>query len=284
MIPTRCSRTVRTVTLGLTVLATVGLATVASASATTKDVVLYYSFDHGRDGGSSTRTIPLDNDGDGAVSASVVSSNGGTLTRTASRPGQGDGARFPAFDPGESGSRAVVEIQNRTGTDVLAPGSRDFAWSVAFKVDAQSSDHSGSSYDDGDNLFQRGLYNDDQYKLDVDDHQPGCRLQGSTGDAGAVRVVAPMTVAPNTWYRATCNRWGDRLTITVVAFDADGTATRSWTNSETSSVGFGSLEWKDADTPVTIGGKLTADATPADGSTDQFNGVVDNPQLRIYTN
>jgi hypothetical protein len=270
------------VTLGLTVLTTMSLATVASASATTKDVVLYYGFDRAPDSGTAAQTIPLGNDGDGPVEASIVTSHGGTLTIAASRAGQGDAARFPAFDPTESGQRAVVEIENRTDTDVLAPRSRDFAWSAAFKVDARSSDHSGTSYDDGDNLFQRGLYDDDQYKLDVDDHQPGCRLRGSTGDAGAVRVVAPVTVSPDKWYRATCDRSGDRLTITVVAFDAEGRATRSWTNSATSSVGFGSLTWKDIKTPVTIGGKLDADATPADGSTDQFNGVVDNPQLRIY--
>jgi hypothetical protein len=165
----------------------------------------------------------------------------------------------------------------------MAPGSRDFAWSVAFKVDADSSDHSTNSFDNGDNLLQRGLYNDDQFKLDVDDDVPGCRLQGSTGDAGAVRVVAPMTVSAGQWYRATCNRFGDRLMITVVAFGADGAPARSWTSSETSAVGFGSLTWKDIDTPVTIGGKLDADATLPAGSTDQFNGVVDNPQLRIGT-
>jgi len=271
---------VRAVSATLAVLTFSVVGNVGSASATTTDLVLYYPFEPPAAASSTTQPF-LGNDGDGAVDTSVVESSGGTLTSVSSRPGQGQAVRFPAFDPSEYGARAVVRIVNRTSTDVLAPGRRNFAWSAAFKIDAESAEHSRTSHDNGDNLLQRGLYYGPQFKLDVDDHRPGCRLRGSTGGSGAVRVVSAVTVSANRWYRATCTRSGNRLTIKLTLFAADGSVTRSWRRSATSKVGFGKLSWRNIDTPVTIGGKLTPSSTTSTSS-DQFNGVVDNPQLRIW--
>jgi hypothetical protein len=263
--------------LAVQALAVAGLQ--GSAAASTKELVLYYGFEPAP-GATSSSPPSLGNDGDGAVSASVVTASGGTLTSVASRPKQGRAVRFPAFDPGAYGRRAVVKIVNRTTTDVLAPRRRDFAWSAAFKVDADSAEHTSTSRDNGDNLFQRGLYNDTQFKLDVDKHRPGCRLRGSTGDSGAVRVVSPVIVSANRWYRATCTRSGNKLTITLARFNSYGRVDRSWSRTATSKAGFGSITWRNIHTPVSVGGKLTPRGTLT-RSSDQFNGVVDNPALRI---
>lgn len=271
----------RAVSVVLAVLALAVAGLVGSASATIKELILSYAFEPAS-GATSSSQPSLGNDGDGAVSTSVVTASGGTLTGVASRPGQGRAVRFPAFDPSADGARAVVKIVNRTTTDVLAPGRRDFAWSAAFKVDAKSAEHTSTSHDNGDNLFQRGLYNDTQFKLDVDNHRPGCRLRGSTGGSGAVRVVAPVTVSASRWYRATCTRSGSKLTITLARFDSSGHVDRSWSRTATSKVGFGRVTWRNIHTPVTVGGKLTPSGTLT-RSSDQFNGVVDNPALRILT-
>jgi hypothetical protein len=254
--------------------------TVASGSAATGEVVLSYPFEPTP---TATSTTVFGNDGDGSVTTTAVRAYGGTLSSVASVPGQGDALRFPTFDPSSTGARAVVEVRNSTSTDVLAPGYRDFSWSIAFKVDATSAVHSSTSHDDGDNMFQRGLYSTVQYKLDVDAHRPGCRIRGTTGSAGAVKVVAPVTVSPDRWYRATCTRTGSKLTVTVDAYGSDGQITQTWTRSATSSVGFGSLTWKNKATPVAIGGKLTSTGTFPSGSVDQFNGVLDNPTLTYST-
>ena len=277
----RSGRAVCAVSATLAVLAFSVVGNAGSAGASPADLVLYFAFEPPA-AASSTAEPFLGNDGDGAVDTSVVRSSGGTLTSASSRPGQGHAVRFPSFDPSQYGARALVKIVNRTTRDVLAPGRSDFAWSAAFKVDAQSAEHAGASHDNGDNLLQRGLYHGTQFKLDVDDHRPGCRLRGSTGYRGAVRVVSPVTVSANRWYRATCTRSGSKLTITLAVFAADGSATRRWSRSATSKVGFGTLTWGDIHTPVTIGGKLTSSSTLTSMSSDQFNGVVDNPQLRIW--
>jgi hypothetical protein len=271
---------VRAVSSVLVVLALAVTGLVGSASAATKELILYYAFEP-TPGASSSSQPSLGNDGDGAVATSVVTASGGMVTGVASRPRQGRAVRFPAFDPSAYGERAVVKIVNRTTTDALAPGRRNFAWSASFKVDGESAEHTSTSHDNGDNLFQRGLYYDTQFKLDVDKHRPGCRLRGSTGAGGAVRVVAPVTVSANRWYRATCTRSGSKLTITLARFDAYGRVDRSWSRSATSKVGFGSITWRNIHTPVTLGGKLTPSGTLT-SSSDQFNGVVDNPQLRIW--
>jgi hypothetical protein len=263
--------------LAVQALAVAGLQ--GSASASTKELVLYYGFAPAPGASSSTQPS-LGNDGDGAVNTSVVAASGGTLTSVASRPRQGRAVRFPALGPTVSGGRAVVKIVNRTNKDVLAPGRRDFAWSAAFKVDAESARRTSGSHDNGDNLFQRGLYKDTQFKLDVDEHRPGCRLRGSTGSSGAVRVVSPVTVSAKRWYRATCTRTGRKLTITLARFDSHGRVDRSWSRTATSKGGFGSVTWQNIRTPVSVGGKLTPRGTLT-RSSDQFNGVVDNPALRI---
>jgi len=273
---------VRSGTMVLAVVAAIGLGT-GTASAVTADpgdTVVSYDFEPVVAADGTSQTI-LTNGGSADVVTSVVSAYGGTVQAVESRPTQGTAVRFPTFDASSTGPRAVVKIVNRTSTDVLAPGSRDFSWSADFNIDAETSSHTRGSTDNGDNLFQRGLFSDTQYKLDVDDHQPSCRLRGSSGATGAVRVIAPLTVVPSQWYHATCTRTGNQLSIEVDAFDDTGAVTQQWTRTATSKRGFGTFTWAKTGTPLSIGGKLTATGKPAGGSGDQFNGVVDNAVLTI---
>ena len=274
----RRTRAVRWGTTLVAVGAAAGLGTGTAAAATT-DTVVSYDFEPVV-GADATQTV-LMNGGDASVTTSVVSANDGTVDSVASRATQGSAVQFPAFDSSVGGKRAVVKVVNSTRTDVLAPGSRDFSWSADFALDAASESHLRGSYDNGNNIFQRGLFNDTQFKLDADGRQPSCRLRGSTGSAGAVRVQAPLLVDAGQWYHATCTRSANTLSIFVQSFDADGNVTGEWSRSATSSRGFGTLSWLKTGTPVTIGGKLSATGKLPSGSTDQFNGVVDNAVLRF---
>ncbi len=264
-------------------LALAGVATAVgagSASADSGERLVAFDFSTPSDalGAKQTR---FGNDGTASVTTSVVSAGAGQVTSVASRDGAGTAVRLPAFDPSAGGPRAVISVVNASGTDQMAPGSRSFSWGADFVLAADSATHSSGSHDDGDNLVQRGLYGHTQMKLDADGRRPGCRLRGSTGPAGAVRVVAPMTVDAGHWYRATCSRSGATLSITVSQFDASGAVARTWSRSATSDAGFGSITWGQTRTPLTIGGKLTSRGHLTSGSSDQFNGRVDNVVLRI---
>jgi hypothetical protein len=248
-----------------------------AASAGSADTVLSYDFKpvSAADG---TSTV-LGSGGSASVQTSVVTANGGRATTVSSRATQGKAVQFPAFDPSASGARAVIKVVNTTSTDQLAPGDRDFSWSADFRLNADSASHASGSQDNGNNLVQRGLYNDTQFKLDADARRPACRLRGSTGDAGALRVTAPVTVAADQWYNATCTRSGNTLTVSVQAFASAGNVTRQWTNSARSSAGFGTVAWAAHGTPLAIGGKLSATGDMVDQCSDQFNGAVDNVTL-----
>lgn len=143
---------------------------------------------------------------------------------------------------------------------------------IYFKKDAVSS---GTKVDDGDNLIQRGLYRDSaQYKLQVDGGKPSCVVKG---DRGRVTVRSDLEVNPSHWYRAQCARQGRTIALTVKEYRSDG-STHSVTTRKRGSTG--SLVWSRRDTPLAIGGKLSAGQVVR-SSTDQFNGWVTHPLLEI---
>lgn len=271
-------RAVRWAAVLLVVASAAPLAAAGSASAAATDAAASYDFEPVTDV-TGIATV-LANGGRAAVETSVVTAYGGGLASVGSRATQGSAVQFPAFNPAGSGARAVIKVVNTTGADQLAPGTQDFSWSADFRLDADTESSAKGSHDNGNNLLQRGLFGDTQFKLDVDDRRPSCRLRGSTGDTGAVRVRAPMTVTADQWYNATCTRAGNTLTVAVRSFDATGNVTQQWSSSATSSAGFGSVTWAKVDTPLSIGGKLSATGK-LPGYGDQFNGAVDNAVLRF---
>lgn len=216
----------------------------------------------------------VDNTGTAPVSGSVVTTNGGQAVSEASRGDQLNGVRLPAFDPKVTGPRAVIAVVTSNTTEVLSPGKRAFSWGADFKLDAVSTSKETGSTDNGDNLVQRGLAGSHrQFKLELDKRQAACRVEAS---AGSLRVQIPVTVDPSSWYRATCSRMLNKVTATLVRYDADGNVTDSWSRSATRSSGLGTLVWSNPEVPLSVGGKLTNDGRVVAKASDQFNGVVDN--------
>lgn len=215
--------------------------------------------------------------GNADVVIDVAFRNSGIVT---GGPGQSGGAadraaRFPTHDASPEAPRAVVRIVEDGPGDALDPGTQRFSFGVDVNLDAVSSSNEPGSSDNGDNVFQRGLYNDaSQYKLQVDGRRPSCRVSGS---AGAVFVRSPVSLQAGQWYRMTCTRDGDTVTLAVSDLNAGTVGT---TTSTSGTGATGSMTPSSSQVPLSVGGKLNADGSVA-SSTDQFNGTVDTVRLLI---
>lgn len=134
-----------------------------------------------------------------------------------------------------------------------------------FRLNATSS---GRSIDNGDNLFQRGLYEDpSQFKLQLDHGYPSCLVRGS---AGQVFASSSTNVTPDKWYRATCTRVGSKVTVQVVPYGSNVTPLSTVANGSSGTLTFPSTQ------PAAIGGKVTPSGAVVSSATDQFNGAVAN--------
>lgn len=206
----------------------------------------------------------------GAVALTVrtVTHNGGSVASSSGR--SGNAVRFPAFRSSNP-PLAALAVTDRDGADDLAPGTARFRFGADFTLDATSQ---GSKVDNGNNLVQRGLWGHPmQYKLEVDGKRPVCRVKGASG---AVQVRSSVTVTPDTWYRAVCERNGSKVTLSVTRLGNGA----SWTSSATGATG--SLRPSSASVPLSVGGKLDASGRLMTGSADQFNGKVDNAFVNVF--
>jgi hypothetical protein len=192
---------------------------------------------------------------------------GGTIADAPGPKGGGRAVRLPAFRT-DSSPKAGFSIVPRGEVDELEPRRADFTFGVDFTLDKSST---GSAQDGGNNLVQRGLFDDSaQMKLQVDTGRPSCRIKGS---GGVVMLTSQHVVAPNTWYRTWCRRHGDRTTLKVVRL-ADR---KQWTRTVTRDVG--ALRYG-ASTPVSVGAKLAGPKRFV-RSADQHNGRVDRAFVDI---
>lgn len=218
------------------------------------------------------------NAGSTAASTRTLITGGGTVLGGASLPGSGTAADFPAF--ARSGSRAIVAVQTLAGAaDGMNPGTQRLEFGADVLLDAGTTAVAGST-DDGNNIVQRGLYNDSaQFKLEVDGTQPRCRVKGG---GSSVDFGAATTITPGRWYRLRCLRPGgsNTVTLSVTPIAADGTLGTPVARSRTASGSIGSLGFA-RDVPLTVGGKLNRSLSLASPSSDQFNGLVDNIVLRL---
>lgn len=200
--------------------------------------------------------------GDTAVSIAVVRLSGGTAKLVAGPDSASRAVQFPAYVNSGTYPRAVVRVTPTSGAG-LSPGAANFQYGAVFRLDATSS---GRSIDNGNNLFQRGLYGDAaQFKLQLDGGHPSCLVRGSTGRVFArshVKVVA------NRWYRATCSRVGTRLTVQVSPFGSTAAPASTAASGSSGTLTFPSSR------PASIGGKLSSSGAIVSGATDQFNGAV----------
>ena len=215
----------------------------------------------GTTGTTVTGAGQFDVTGDTTVAISVAALSGGSAKVVAGPDSALPRAvQFPAYVQSGTYPRAVVRLAQTSG-DALSPGSSDFEYGAVFRLNALSS---GRSIDNGNNLFQRGLYADRaQFKLQIDHGYPSCLVKGS---AGRVFARSSVKVTPDTWYRAACSRIGSRVTVAVTRYGAATTVSKGVSGSS-GTLTFGSS------VRASIGGKLTSSGAVV-SSTDQFNGAV----------
>lgn len=183
--------------------------------------------------------------------------------------------RFPIFTASPAPGRAIVRVTPAASaqTDPLAPGTEDFAFGARFSLDAESQ---GTEVNGGNNLVQRGLASDQsQYKIDVDNLRPLCRVQGSDGLAEA---RSSRDITPEVWHRVTCTRQGGVVELTVEEEKGETYAVLETVSVEAPT---GDLSWQRRETPLSIGGKLAANGEVIASATDQFNGQVADVVLQI---
>jgi len=210
------------------------------------------------------------NRGTADLGSGVVTHAGGRIVRAAGRD-SGYAIRFPEHTGTVGAPAAMLLLHSRADADLLNPGDRDFAFGADVLPDPISA---GSETDDGNNIIQRGLYEDDiQYKLQLDGGVPSCRLAGSEGIAV---IVAQDPVPAEAWHRITCERRGDVVSLEVERLDEPGDVVL--TEQVTEPVGALVLR---RSTPLVIGGKVDADGRVVVSSTDQFNGVIDNVSFML---
>lgn len=210
------------------------------------------------------------NDGSGSVDLEVAST-GSAKIKVDDGPDGSRAVRFPAHtDVPDPPVAVIVAREGRVDQSdgVLAPGSRDFTFGATFSLDADSD---GDTPDDGNNLLQRGSYDDPgQFKLQVDGQRPSCRILGDEGDT---LVEADTRVIPGEWYTVSCTRTASEVALTLAHYGRSGEE-QTWRKvGVTGAIDLGAL-------PLSVGGKVRPDGSPRT-SADQFNGVIDDVFLRI---
>lgn len=245
-----------------------GFTITASATPVLSEAMPYFS------DGVSASPLPA---GAAPTRQSLVTANSGTVVGVLSFAGSGDAGDFPAFSGAANGPRAVVAMVNTTATDAMTPQARGFFFGADINSDAIST---GTSYDNGNNIFQRGLYGDAaQYKIQIDHGYAMCRVKG---DQGKIALTSAFLMPTGEWFRVRCYRkvlsTGDQVWLEVTPINADGTL-GNVVRSKSGIKKVGRLTFL-PETPVSIGGKLIS-ATQIHGASDQFNGLIDNPILDI---
>lgn len=217
---------------------------------------------------------PMELDDESLLSP-VLAAPGGL--RVVPGPGStGQAVAYPADDAIASGARAVVRVVPE-GHDRFAPKDADFGFGADVMYPHLPTE---SAEDNGDNVLQRGLFGDKgQFKLQLDDARPGCRIAGG---AGEVLVKAQDALEPGQWYRIRCERVDDVVSLFVAPLPGDapvpGTPAErdlAWLlwqrGGET-----GTLSVSDPPATLSVGGKLNAQGSLVEEAPDQFSGILDN--------
>ncbi len=201
--------------------------------------------------------------GDSAASVGVATVSGGSAKLVAGPGGDLPSAvQFPSYVASGTYPRAVLRLTPSSGA-AFTPGNSDFTYGAVVRLDARSS---GRSNDNGDNVLQRGLYNEpSMFKLELDAARPACTVRGSAG----LVVLRSTTITRGVWYRVTCSRTSGVVSIAVARVGASSASTaRIATTRPTGNLSFTSSR------PASVGGKLTARGAVATSASDQFNGAI----------
>ncbi|MDX6281076.1 MAG: hypothetical protein QOH03_2147 [Kribbellaceae bacterium] len=239
-------------------LAALGLLAATAGPASAAGQKLRWKFDSV----SAVVTTVVDDSGNNHT-GTVATSNGGQVTAvTPGRDGIGQAVRFPAACTTAPCPEAIISAPG-TGTD-LDPGTQPFSYGVWTKV--LPSELSTST---GSNLFQKGLWNTSQWKVQIDYHSPfplgapSCVVV-EPGGANATIVRSTVTVADGNWHKVTCQR-----TATEVQIYVDSTKTGHESLPATFVI-------DPAGAPVTLGAKSVG------SNNDQYHGILDDVFYNAY--
>lgn len=226
---------------------------------------LVIDFENGPDLGQPITTIAASV---GNITVTSVGLGDGEVLVTAGVDG-GAAARFPTSAASAAGVRAVLRV-DPTDVDALSPGPGGFQFGVDLMYPEGSAGDSDG--DNGDNLFQRGLFGDQgQFKLQVDHGRPACRIAGAERET---IVRTRESLESDQWYRVWCQRSAGELTLFVAELGpaSEPDNWESWSVPDRA----GPIPSSQAPVPASIGGKLNPQGQVVREAPDQFSGVLDN--------
>jgi predicted small lipoprotein YifL len=226
---------------------------------------LLLTFDE-NDAGPAKAPI-VSNVGSARAQVDVVTVGQAAVSFTA-RQGHGSALVLPKYSGQKSGPFAAITV--RAEGDWLSPGDRSFGFAADVRLNAETR---GTAVDNGDNVLQRGLFEDPaQFKIQVDKRRPSCVIRGSAGTV----VVKSKVVLGSGWYGLRCDRTGpDAVTLTVTDLDSGGALEVTSASGPLGDVAIAH------GTPLSVGAKFGADGGLVVSSTDQFNGEIDNVSYSI---
>ncbi len=228
-----------------------------------RSVEMFLAMDGGRQR-TGDRVRAFGNSGRSNLRAVVASRRGGKAMRARSAR-RGWAVRMPAASSTGVPPRAAIIVTNRGRRDLLAPRTRAFRFGADYRLNRRSE----GARDDGDNLIQRGAFaNRGQYKIELDNSRPRCRVKGTAGEAYA---IAAQPLPRQRWYRAVCSRSGDTITLRVWRLGRHR-STLVATSTDTRPIGAVRFarSW-----PMSIAGRVQLNRRIPAGHNDAFNGVVD---------
>lgn len=197
----------------------------------------------------------------------VLEVEGGRVTPAPDADG-GQAARFPSVDAATLGRLAAIAVEDPDRR--LVPARDDFVIGADVML---TEEPRRTERDDGDNLVQRGLFGSGgQYKLQLDDGRPACRVVGDEGD-GLAKLDEVLEVGQ--WYRLRCERTAQRVSVFAAPLPLTGDtvweSATAWTiTGEITTVA-----------PISIGAKVNIRRELVQPAPDQFNGILDNVMVQI---
>ena len=265
-------------TVGTALAAAAAFVTFAAAAQAAPVLVLDVDFNQGSLGSVITTPALFGTAAAGLGSTIVAEGGGQAVTGPNASSSSGKAMRLPVYAVLNRPNTplAVMSIANSTTTEAINIGTQTFSWQADFSQDTNL----GADTQDGDNLFQRGLAGEtSQWKLSVDAHKIGCFLR-----VNGVGVQTPsVTISDQSWYRAVCKRQNTSATTATLKLTVQKWNGAAWTAvASPAAVGgaFGALAFP-VSRRMSVGGKLKSSDGTLHAQPDQFNGSIDNVQLRI---
>lgn len=196
---------------------------------------------------------------------------------------------FPEYsdrDDAADFAAIVVTPAATANVPLYAPQQKDFTFGADVLINRGTPSSDARRADNGNNVVQRGLAGDDQYKIQLDAHSngfvPACVLR----EGGFAEVEAEgEPIEAGQWHRLRCTRYveaGVETVALVVTGLGSGGAERVYVSESqrVTDLDF-ALVTAQKPIPLSVGGKVKADGRLFADASDQFNGRIDNVYLAI---